>query len=118
MWGHMTQGCSPKWGRPAHSQQRRFVNANVNALNQRCAVAGWALTLMFCDNNNVCRISTSPCKVKSNSTRKVHVENTQQKFKVKMQQHFGEVKRFVKFAEKCGLSIKHFTTMFPLHQSH
>jgi len=40
------------------------------------------------------------CKVKCNNTGKVHIGNTQQKFKARMQQHFNEVQMLVKLGEK------------------
>jgi len=65
-----------------------------------------------CGYNNMCRNSTAVCKVKCNKTGKVHIGNTQQKFKNRMQQHFNEVQKLVKLGEKSDSCAKHFATQF------
>jgi len=65
-----------------------------------------------CGYNNMCRNSTAVYKVKCNNTGKVHIGNTQQKFKNRMQQHFNEVQELVKLGEKSDSCAKHFATQF------
>jgi len=65
-----------------------------------------------CGYNNMRRNSMVVCKVKCNNTGKVHIGNTQQKFKNRMQQHFNEVQKLVKLDEKSDLHAKHFATQF------
>jgi len=65
-----------------------------------------------CGYNNMCRNSTAVYKVKCNNTGKVHIGNTQQKFKNRMQQHFNEVQKLVKLGEKSDSCAKHFATQF------
>ena len=53
-------------------------------------------------------------KVNRNDTRKAHMGKTQQKFKLRTQQHFGEVQKLlaVKFGKKSDARTKHFATQF------
>ena len=60
----------------------------------------------------MCRNSTTVCKVKCNNTGKVHIENTQQNFTARMQQHFNEAQQLVKLGEKSDSHAKHFATQF------
>jgi len=53
-----------------------------------------------CGYNNMGRNSMAVYKLKCNNTGKAHMGNTQQKLKARMQQHFNEVQKIVKFGEK------------------
>mgnify|MGYP000461385916 CR=1 FL=1 len=66
-----------------------------------------------CGYNNICRKSIVVYKVTCNNTGKIYIGNTQQKFKARMQQHFGEVKKLVTIGEKSDSYAKHFATQFP-----
>jgi len=65
-----------------------------------------------CGYNNMWRNSIAVYKVKCNNTGKVHVGNTQQKFKKRMQEHLNEVQKLVKLSEKSDSYAKHFATQF------
>ena len=64
----------------------------------------------MCGYNNICRNSVIVYKVECNNTGKVYIGNTQQMFKKRMQQHFGEVGKLVKLGEKSDSYAKHFAT--------
>jgi len=66
-----------------------------------------------CGYNNICRKSIAVYKITCNNTGKIYIGNAQQKFKARMQQHFGEVKKLVTIGEKSDSCAKHFATQFP-----
>jgi len=66
-----------------------------------------------CGYNNTCRNSIVVYKVTCNNTGKIYIGNAQQKFKERMQQHLGEVKKLVEIGEKSDSYAKHFATQFP-----
>jgi len=65
--------------------------------NYRTRGRNWCLWLQ---QLNLCRNLIAVYKVKCNNTGKVHIGNTQQKFKARMQQHFNEVQKLVKLGKK------------------
>jgi len=85
-----------------------LTSQNFEPLPCNCRTSGDGT----CGYNNMSRNSTVVHKVKCNSTGKVHIGNTQQKFKTRMQQHFNEVQKLVKLGEKSDSYTKHFATQF------
>ena len=61
-----------------------------------------------CGYNNLCRRSIVVYKVECLRTNKIYIGNTQQHFKTRMQQHFGDVKKLLKTDEKSDSYAKHF----------
>jgi len=86
----------------------RVTSQDLEPLPCNCRTSGNGA----CGYNSMCRNSTVVHKVKCNNTGKLHIGNTQQKFKTRMQQHFNEVQKLVKLGEKSGSYAKHFATQF------
>ena len=64
-----------------------------------------------CGHNNICRCSVVVHKVECKHTNRVHIGNTQQHFKTRMQQHFNDVKKLHNLGEKSDSYAKHFAGM-------
>jgi len=88
--------------------QNMCISKDFEPLPCNCKTRGTGA----CGHNNVCRNSIVVYKVKCNNTGKVHIGNTQQKFKARMQQHFNEVQKLFKLSEKLDSCAKHFATQF------
>ena len=61
-----------------------------------------------CGYNNVCRRLVVVYKVRCTTTNKVHIGNTQQHFKTRMQQHFNDAKKLHGKGIKSDSCAKHF----------
>lgn len=66
-----------------------------------------------CNYNNICRAPIIVYEVKCKITDKVYIGNTQQHFKKRMQQHFGEMKNLFCKEIPSDSYAKHFASVWP-----